>query len=155
MTNASHDDHGRFDRPEALVLRDRAMLAMRLQGASLAEIADRFGVSIATASRAVKRAIAESVPARAVEELRSEQLMRLERLWAALWPRIEAGSARHAEVGLRVLERQARLMGLDAPEVRTIEVVTKDAVMRAIEDLERQILDLGGDLPELPPGDDA
>jgi len=40
---------------------------------------------------------------------------------------------------LRVQEREARLMGLDAPPRRAVDLITHDAFMQAIEELEADI----------------
>lgn len=40
---------------------------------------------------------------------------RLDALWGAMWPRTLAGSARHAEVCVRISERRARLLGWTSP----------------------------------------
>ena len=39
----------------------------------------------------------------------------------------------------RVQERKARLMGLDAPTQRAVDVITHDAFMEVIENLEREV----------------
>ena len=40
---------------------------------------------------------------------------------------------------LRVQERKARLMGLDAPTQRAVDVITHDAFMGAVADLEAEV----------------
>ena len=40
---------------------------------------------------------------------------------------------------LRVQERKARLMGLDAPTRRAVDVITHDALMDAVADMEADI----------------
>lgn len=49
-----------------------------------------------------------------IEEMREIQHERLEAAWTGLQPKIEIGRERAVEVGIKVLERQARLWGLDA-----------------------------------------
>ena len=43
---------------------------------------------------------------------------------------------------LRVQERKARLIGLDAPTHRAVDVITHDAFMEAIGNLEREVAEL-------------
>ncbi len=47
---------------------------------------------------------------------------------------------------LRVQERRARLIGLDAPARRAVEVITHDALMEAIADMEADIARKGAQL---------
>lgn len=146
MAGENRTPYGRFTRTEGAMLRDQEALALRLQGLTFSTIAEKLGVSVAAAQRMVQRGLRDAAPARAVQELRAEQAAQLDELIAALWPRMQAGSARHAEVILRALERKAKLFGLDAPEVRTIELVSQEAVEKAIVELRREIneLEAGG-----------
>jgi hypothetical protein len=50
-----------------------------------------------------------------VPKLRKMQLERLEEQWSYLQPAMRKGSPRAIEAGVRVLEREARLCGLDMP----------------------------------------
>jgi hypothetical protein len=48
----------------------------------------------------------------------------------------------HGDTGsqlLKVQERKTRLMGLDAPTRRAVDVITHDALMEAIADMEADI----------------
>ena len=67
MTNENHDHHGRFARTEGAMLRDQEALALRLQGMSLAGIAERLEVSVPTAHRMVQRGLRDSAPTRSVQ----------------------------------------------------------------------------------------
>jgi hypothetical protein len=44
------------------------------------------------------------------------ELMRLERLHAAVWPQAIRGDVNAVDRVLRIMERRARLLGLDAPK---------------------------------------
>jgi hypothetical protein len=46
----------------------------------------------------------------------------------------------------RVQERKARLMGLDAPTRRAVDVITHDAFMAMIGDLEADVARMEGEL---------
>ena len=98
----------------AVRLRDAHAVRLRLEGRTYREVGERLGVSRKMAARVVQRGL------RAVERETTEDLVRLDNhridmIWAAMWPRAEAGSAPHAMVCLRALERRARLLGLDHP----------------------------------------
>jgi hypothetical protein len=51
-----------------------------------------------------------------IEEMREIQHQRLESAWNGLVPKIDMGRERAVEVGIKVLERQARLWGMDASD---------------------------------------
>jgi hypothetical protein len=98
----------------AVRLRDAHAVRLRLEGRTYREVGEQLGVSRKMAARVVQRGL------RAVERETTEDLIRLDNhrldmIWAAMWPHAEAGSAPHAMVCLRTLERRARLLGLDAP----------------------------------------
>jgi DNA-binding CsgD family transcriptional regulator len=116
--------------------RERVAVELRVQGYSYAEIGDRLGVSRKMASRIVNRAM-DRVLREPVGQLIDLELARLDALWQAMWPRALRGSARHAEVCVRICERRARLLGLDQPaklEMR-MSVEEVDALDREIEQL--------------------
>jgi transposase len=147
MASENRDHHGRFARTEASMLKDQEALALRLKGYSLAQIAQELEVSVAAAHRMVQRGLKDAAPARAVEELRAEQAEQIDFVIRSLWPHVARGSARHAEVLLKALERQARLFGLDAPQEQVVEVLTADVLDRAIRELEAEIIAMGGEVP--------
>jgi Sigma-70, region 4 len=116
--------------------RERLAVELRVQGCTFAEIGTQLGVSDRMASRIFHRAM-DRVLREPVGQLVDLEAARLDALWAAMWPRALAGSARHAEVCLRVLERRARLLGLNQPsklEMR-MSVEEVDALDREIEKL--------------------
>jgi hypothetical protein len=63
-----------------------------------------------------------------VPQLRKLQLMRCEDMWSRLQPAISKGDGSAIDRGLRILEREARLCGLDMP----IKVAPTDAGGRGI-----------------------
>jgi len=97
-----------------------AAVALRLAGASYAEIADALAFADAKAARsAVETTLAASATAHCREQLRSEEAGRLERLLRGVWGK--ATNPDHAEhlpaakVALAIIDRHVRLYGLDAP----------------------------------------
>jgi DNA-binding CsgD family transcriptional regulator len=116
--------------------RERLAVQLRVEGLTYDEIGDRLGVSRRMASRIVNRAM-DRVLREPVGQLVDLESARLDALWAAMWPRALRGSARHAEVCVRICERRARLLGLDQPakmEMR-MSVEEVDALDREIEHL--------------------
>jgi hypothetical protein len=116
--------------------RERVAVALRVEGCTYAEIGDQLGVSDRMASRIVNRAM-DRVLREPVGQLVELEAARLDALWAAMWPRVLAGSARHAEVCVHICARRCQLLGLDQPsklEMR-MSVEEVDALDREIEQL--------------------
>lgn len=95
------------------IQRERDVLEMRRAGASFEEIAERVGyASRGSAYRAFKRALARTLQAPAAE-IRELEADRLDRLQMALWPKAMRGETRAVDRVLAIMERRARLLGLD------------------------------------------
>lgn len=93
-------------------------LEMRKAGATYAHIAQVLNITETAARKAVLRALArlnEKV-SESAEEVRRLELERLDALLAALWGKAQAGDGAAIDRVLRIMERRARLLGLDAPE---------------------------------------
>jgi hypothetical protein len=89
-------------------------LELLAEGWTYREISAEMGVSLATAYKDAKEAIA-ALPTPAAEEWRRVDLERLDYLWEKLRPGIELGDDKAVNAALRVLERRSRYLGLDAP----------------------------------------
>lgn len=100
----------------AATWRERAV-ELRTQGWTYARIAKECGVSIQSAYQAVVRYLEETraVSREHAEEIRRLELDRLDRMLSAFGPRAEDGDAAAADRVLRIQERRAKLLGLDAP----------------------------------------
>jgi hypothetical protein len=118
-------------------------LELRSAGLSFREIARELKVAPATAYKAVARGLA-AVNAgcrEQAQELRALEALRLDQLQAALWERATDGDVRAIDRILRIMERRARLLGLDEPERREtkVEINPREARFRR-ELLVKQIL---------------
>lgn len=107
-------------RIEAVEKRRRA-LELRKAGATYATIAQTLGfASHAGAYKTVMIAFAE-IKAEHVEEVRTLELLRLDQMLIAIWPKIsEAGvtladRVRAIDAVLRIMDRRAKMLGIDAP----------------------------------------
>lgn len=89
-------------------------LELRLAGASYRQIAVSVGASLKTVYLDVQRMLREyaSEPA---EQVRNAELGRLDRLLLAHWPAAVKGDYRATATVLSIMDRRARLLGLDAP----------------------------------------
>lgn len=105
--------------PRSLVALQRQQQAVELRrsGRSYREIAHANGIGVTTAHRLISGAMAEarSAVAEDVVELRALELSRLDGLMVALWPKARQGDLGAVDRVLRIMERRARLLGLDAP----------------------------------------
>lgn len=98
--------------------RERQALAMRRAGARYEAIAEELGYANHTgAYKAVQRAF-RRLEARVAEDAamnRSLDLGRLDEAIAGLVPQVREGNDRAVKALVAVLERRAKLLGLDAP----------------------------------------
>lgn len=140
--------------------RQAEALEMRKAGKTFEQIAETLGYTDrGNAYRAVKTALDATIQEPA-DELRRLEVERLDALMEALWAKAtdpdEKSQTFYVDRVLKVGEQRARLLGLNAPEKRIVDVVTHDVFARAIEDLEAEVgrLENPGD-PSLPVGDPA
>lgn len=118
--------------PPEQIDKEKRVLELKRSGATWDAIAEVVGYSNASgAFKAYQRAMVRTLQQPA-EELRDAEIDRLDRLQRAHWfdaigtkdtpPNIKAG-----EFILKIIDRRAKLLGLDAPTKIQAEVVTYDA----------------------------
>lgn len=106
---------------EAHAKRLRA-LELRRAGATFDQIAEQVGyASRGKAHDAVMAALADVIREPAEKTLALE-LDRLDALTVALWPKVRRGDEKAVQAVLRVMERRAKLLGLDDFESRLAAV---------------------------------
>jgi len=92
-------------------------LELRRSGMSYHEIAAALGIGKSQAQRYVQAGLAsarEQVAAEA-SDLRAEEVSRLDGMLRGLWPDARKGHLGAVEKVLKIMERRAKLLGLDAP----------------------------------------
>jgi hypothetical protein len=108
--------------PEVLE-KEARVLELRRGGLTFDMIATRLGYSDASgAHRAYTRAC-ERIVHPGVEEIRKEEQDRLDIAQAAIWPAVTRGEVPSITALVRIMERRARLLGLDLP-IRVQQEVT-------------------------------
>lgn len=109
-------------------------LKMRRRGMSYPDIADKLGIALTTAYRYVQTEMKRLDNERRAEAegVLAMELERLDRLLSAVIDKAEAGSLDHIDTVLRLSERRAKLLGLNAGIKHTVEVDDK----RALPDIE-------------------
>ncbi len=97
-------------------LRESKVFELRIQGFTFEQIAVEVGYQGASGAwQAYKRA-KESFIFESVEEVRQLELMRLDEMMFALWDRAISGDLPAASCVLKIMDRRAKLLGLDKPE---------------------------------------
>lgn len=91
-------------------------LDLRLAGASYRQIGAQLGVSHQTAYTDVQEMLKEYCTETA-DEVRSQEVHRLDRLLLAQWPKATAGDTKASELVLKIMGQRARLLGLEQTTV--------------------------------------
>jgi len=99
-------------------------LELRRKGKSYPDIADELGVSLSTAYRYVNNELERLARERKMEgeKVLEIEIARLDRITEAIAEKVEAGSLDHVETFLKVMDRRAKLLGLNAATTHKVEV---------------------------------
>jgi len=116
-----------FERAE----RKRNALELRLAGASYRDIAQALNCSVGTATNDCKEALAE-IPMQQADEMRTVELSRLDRLQRAVWPKAVKGDLQAVDRAIKIIDRRAKLFGLDAPQ--QVQITANDIDLDAAVD---------------------
>ena len=121
-----------------LVDKEIKVLELRRAGLTWQRISEETGFADASgAYLAYKRAIKRTMQQPA-DELREQELDRIDRLQLALWPKAMKGDNASINTIVRLMERRARLLGLDTPIKIQQDVVNWDgneSIDRAVREL--------------------
>jgi hypothetical protein len=74
-----------------------------------------------------------------IEHRRRHEAERLDELESAIWPNAMAGNLDAIDRCLAIMERRARLLGLDAPTRFTIELWVLNSIDAEVERLSREL----------------
>jgi hypothetical protein len=96
--------------------REQRILELRRAGATWETIAARTGYASASGAHKAYQRLAERFVKPALNELREMELDRLDRLQAGVWGKAITGDIRALDAVLRIIDRRARLLGLEAPK---------------------------------------
>ena len=123
-----------------MAVRRHMALRLRQQGKSYREIASELGISRATAHKYVTATL-ELLNQKAegeAAELRRLEFLRLDSLFEVVYTKAAKGDLRAVDRCLRVMERRAKLAGLDAPErseVTDIPPPSESEIQRAAQEI--------------------
>lgn len=107
----------RFPRPAGENDARALALQMRGEGYTFIEIAKRFEQSDVTVQRWIQQELVRLDSAINFDThlLRNQELLRLDRMATTLWSRIDNGDVKAISAMLSIMDRRAKLTGIDAP----------------------------------------
>jgi len=111
----------------ALFEKERQVVQYRQTGATFDAIAKKLGYADESGARlAFKRAMERMRDDALNAEMRELHRQRLEVALQAIWPDVVKGDLEAIKVMLKILERDAKLYGIDAPVKTEVEVTSYD-----------------------------
>jgi len=126
---------------DEIAARRQQVALLRLTHLTQAEIAEHLGVSVGTVNADIQAVREEWAERRrtAYDEWVGEELAKLDRLERSLLPLALKGQTSAADRVLSIMDRRARLLGLDKPERHEHTVITLDAIEAEIMRLEAEL----------------
>jgi len=126
--------------------REYKALELRKAGAGYQVIGDQLGMTASGAYRAVMRSLKklnEKISEEALEVRRLE-LERLDAMLIALWPQARKGNQGAVDRVLRIMDRRAKFLGLDAPTKQEHHVTVTESDLDKLSDAQIDRL-IGGE----------
>ena len=144
----------RVSKRQNIALRQRGQqaISLRMAGATVKQIADQLGFANESgAYKTIMRELEQTAHdmGESTEAVRQLELKRLDQMQFPIWPLVIAGDQGALGPALRIQERRANLLGLDAP--RQIEARVRIDVMswnQALKDFLDVYRDLHRDSPQ-------
>jgi len=120
--------------------KENQVLELRRAGETWERIAKAVGYANASGAQKAYQRVVIRVQRDTVDDIRDLELDRLDRLQRAYWtPAILERDKRAAELVLKIMDRRAKLLGIDAPNRIQAEVITYDGSHDVESDIERII----------------
>ena len=128
--------------------RKREAVQLRKEGLTLAEIGRRLGVSAVMVHKYIKSEL-EAIRAETHETAIMEReiaLLRLESIIGISYKKAKEGDWKAASLMLKAMERQAKLLGLDAPtKLEPIKPKPEPMTPEKLNEIRRQVWGYNGD----------
>ncbi len=121
-----------------LVDREIKVLELRRAGLTWQRIAEQVGYADHTGAYAAYKRAIKRTQQQPADELREAEIDRLDRLQLAVWPKAMNGDNTSITTILRIMERRARLLGLDMP----VKIAQDVTVWEGGESIDRAVRDL-------------
>lgn len=108
--------------------RRQQALDYRIAGLTFQQIGDKLGITKQAAHALIVAALDDINKKTAIdaEKLREMELERLDSLWRTVYPQAKSGNLGATDRALKIMERRARLLGLDAPVKNDLTTNGKD-----------------------------
>lgn len=121
--------------PSQIQIDERHIAAVNLRksGATYQEIANELGFAGTSGAEYAVRSALEKTMSQPADELRDLELARLNEMQMGLWSAAISGDTDSVNTVLRLMERRARLLGLDAKTSPLMNVVVSNAVAGNID----------------------
>jgi len=121
-----------------LVDKEIKVLELRRAGLTWQRIAEETGYATHVGAYAAYKRAIKRTQQQPADELREQELDRIDRLQLALWPKAMKGDNASINTIVRLMERRARLLGLDTAIKIQQDITTwtgDDSIDRAVRDL--------------------
>ena len=138
MANSSWTENGTVPKRAGITEKRRHALELRMKGLTFAEIACQVGYASASGAYKAVRAALEADAVMAADEIRKLHVARLETLLEAVWDAACRGELQAIDRVLRILDRQAKLLGLDLspqPDEQPEELPVKAYINFPMDDI--------------------
>lgn len=127
--------------------KQRQALELRKAGATFEQIAKQLGYANGGGAYKVVQAGLKALVQQPADEVRQLEVERLDAMLRALWPDAMSGKPQVIDRCLGIMDRRAKLLGLDAPLRIEEHVITEDAIDAEMRRLSEQIAERGGAVP--------
>lgn len=122
---------------EERVQRRNMAIDLRRAGVPIDTIASRLNYPTPTHAQRDIDLLVSSVLKTPQDEMRGLEALRLDYLTLVLWPEAKKGNSRAIDQVVKIMERRAKLFGLDAPV--QVEQITLDGIENEIKKLEQEM----------------
>ena len=140
----------------AVRLKGQQAIKLRMAGATINQIAEQLGyANDSGAYKAIMRELEQTAQdmGESTEAVRQLEIKRLDQMLFPIWPQVLAGDQGAISTALRIQERRASLLGLDAPkqiEARVrVDVISWNQALRDFLDIYRQYHSTAPEAPML------
>lgn len=117
---AGHGEPKASERRIEAVDRQRQALELKKAGVDYRTIASRLGYGGPSGAHKAVMTALKALVQEPAEALRTLELSRIDTMLLGVWPRARSGDDAAIATVLRLMERRARLLGLDAPQKREL-----------------------------------
>ena len=110
----------------SVIEREAEVLKLRRGGLTFDLIAKELGFKHASGAHKAYVNACKRIIVSDVQEIRAVEIERLDIAQSSIWGRVLRGEIPAIQTLIRIMERRARLLGLDAPTKAQVEVTTYD-----------------------------